>query len=115
MNIEWIRAHCLSLKGTTETIQWGDDLVFKIGGKMYAIVVLNDKYATKMSFKCSAEEFAELCEVEGCKPAPYLARAHWIALEDRNALPKVEVKKRLTRAYQLVKAKLSKKLQAELG
>lgn len=114
MNIEWIRTHCKTLPGTTETIQWGDDLVFKVGGKMYAVVVLSDKYPTKMSFKCSAEEFAELIEVEGCMPAPYLARAHWVALDRMDALPRTEIKKRLSRAYELVKEKLPKKTREAL-
>lgn len=114
MNIDWLRAHCKTLRGTTETIQWGDDLVFKVGGKMYAVVVLVEKYETKLSFKCSPEEFAELIELEGCKPAPYLARAHWVALERMDALPRPEIKKRLTRAYELVKEKLPKKVRDAL-
>lgn len=115
MNFEWIRTHCMALPGTTETIQWGDDLVFKVGGKMYAVAVMSLRYDTRMSFKCSPEEFAELIEVPGCVPAPYLARAHWVAIQDEDALPRAEIKKRLTRAYELVKAKLPKKAQAELA
>jgi predicted DNA-binding protein (MmcQ/YjbR family) len=40
MDIDWLRQHCLSLPHTTETIQWGSDLVFKIAGKMYTVLAL---------------------------------------------------------------------------
>ena len=114
MNIEWVRAHCMSLPHATEQVQWGDDLVFKIGGKMFAVTVMVP-HQVKMSFKCTPEEFAELIEVPGIAPAPYLARAHWVALESEDALPRAEIKRRLTRSYELVKSGLTKKLQAELS
>src|SRR5205823_9462165 len=80
MNIDWIRQYCLSLPHTTETIQWGDDLVFKIGGKMYAVAALEpgDHW---LSFKCSPDDFTRLVEQMGIIPAPYLARANWVAVE----------------------------------
>ena len=40
MDVEWIRKYCMALPHTTETVQWGYDLVFKIGGKMYAVTPL---------------------------------------------------------------------------
>ena len=113
MNLAWLRAQCLALPHTTEQIQWGDHLLFKIGGKMYAATSVDDENAG-MSFKCSPEEFAELVEMPGIIPAPYLARAHWVALESPDALPRAELKKRITRSYELVRAGLTKKAQAEL-
>jgi predicted DNA-binding protein (MmcQ/YjbR family) len=108
MNIEWVRRFCLSLPHTTETLQWGDHLVFKIGGKIYAIVATEpDRHC--MSFKCDAEEFATLTEREGIVPAPYLARAQWVALETEDALPRAEIKRLLRRAYELILARLPKK------
>ena len=68
-----------------------------------------------LSFKCSPEEFAELVERPGIIPAQYLARAQWIALEREDALPPAEVKRLLRQAYDLVRARLPKKVQAELG
>jgi predicted DNA-binding protein (MmcQ/YjbR family) len=50
MNVEWVRRYCLALPHTTEEILWGDDLVFKIGGKMYAVVVLGAAHKVVMSF-----------------------------------------------------------------
>jgi len=113
MNIEWVRRFCMSLPHTTEKVQWGGDLVFKIGGKMYAVTAL-DVGPVCMSFKCTAEEFAELVERPGIIPAPYAARYHWVALESEDALPVAEIKRLLRLSYDLVFAKLPKRTQAEL-
>jgi predicted DNA-binding protein (MmcQ/YjbR family) len=120
MNVDWVRAHCLTLPHTTEQILWGDDLVFKIGGKMYAVVVLasSDKvprHKVVMSFKCTPEVFAELVERPGIIPAPYSARSHWVALEREDALPRAEIKRLIGQSYGLVFAKLPKRLQVELA
>ena len=115
MSLEWVRAHCLGLPHTTEQILWGDDLVFKIGGKMYAVVVLAPVHKVVMSFKCTPEVFAELVERPGIIPAPYSARSHWVALEREDALPRTEVKRLISRSYELVVAKMPKKKQAELA
>ena len=113
MSRDWIRAHCLSLPHSTEQMQWGDDLVFKIGGKMYAVMPLIPA-PVKLSFKCTPEEFAQLVEQPGIIPAPYMARAQWVALENFDALPRAELKRLLSQSYELVIAKLTKKAQAEL-
>jgi len=67
-----------------------------------------------VSFKCSPEDFAELCERKGIIPAPYLARAQWVTLETEDAIPRPELKRLLRQAYDLVFAKLPKKTQAGL-
>jgi predicted DNA-binding protein (MmcQ/YjbR family) len=69
----------------------------------------------RMSFKCTPEKFAELIERSGIVPAPYVARYHWVALERFNALDEKELKTLLRTAYDLVLAKLPKKLKAQLG
>ena len=115
MNIEWVRAHCMALPHTTEQILWGDDLVFKIGGKMYAVVVLGGGHKVVMSFKCTPDGFAELVERPGFIPAPYSARSHWVALEREDALPRTEIKRLIRTSYDLVIARLPKKKQADLA
>jgi len=115
MDLEKIRQYCLSLPHVTERVQWGNDLLFSIGGKMFAVAGLDAKYPTKLSFKCTPEKFAELVEQEGIIPAPYVARYHWVALEDLNALPQKELKALLQTAYQLVHDKLPKKVRDGLG
>ena len=113
MNLESVRRYCMSLPHTTETVQWENDLVFKIGGRMYAVAAL-EPGPHWLSFKASAEDFAALTERDGIKPAPYLARAQWVSLEAPDTLPVVELKPLLRRAYDLVFAKLTKKAQASL-
>jgi predicted DNA-binding protein (MmcQ/YjbR family) len=115
MNIEKFRKHCLSMPGTTETVQWGNDLVFKVGGRMFAVAALDAAASHRVSFKCSDEGFAELQEFEGAVPAPYLARAKWIALERFDALADREIQARLAEAYALVFAKLTRKEQAKIS
>jgi predicted DNA-binding protein (MmcQ/YjbR family) len=115
MNVDWVRVHCMALPHTTEEILWGDDLVFKIGGKMYAVVVLGAGHKVEMSFKCTPEVFAELVERPGVIPAPYSARSHWVALEREDALPRAEIKRLIRESYDLVIAKLPKKKQSELA
>ena len=75
MNLESLRQYCLSFPDATENVQWGADLVFKIGGKMFTVACLTPG-ETKVSFKCTPEEFAELVEHEDIKPADYVARYH---------------------------------------
>jgi predicted DNA-binding protein (MmcQ/YjbR family) len=113
MNVEGARRYCMSLRHTTETVQWGNDLVFKIGGKMYAVAAL-EPAAVVLSFKCTPDDFADLTERPGIIPAPYLARAQWVGLQNEDALTAAELKPLLKRAYELVLAKLPKKTQAEL-
>ena len=113
MNLEWVQKYCMALPHTTETVQWGGDLVFKIGGRMYATAALEpgDHW---LAFKCSPEDFAELVEREGVIPAPYLARAQWVSLQAEDAVKAPELKQLLRMAYDLVFAKLTKKAQREL-
>jgi predicted DNA-binding protein (MmcQ/YjbR family) len=98
---------CLGFPQATETVQWGDNLVFKIAGKMFCVANLEPaEYC--MSFKCTPEKFAELIEREDFAPAPYLARASWVALRSEDALPAAELKALLRESYDLVVAKLPK-------
>jgi predicted DNA-binding protein (MmcQ/YjbR family) len=113
MDVEWIRKYCMALPHTTETVQWGYDMVFKIGGKMYAVAAL-EPAPVWLSFKCSGEDFAELTERDGIIPAPYMARAQWVALQTERALSRSEIRRLVRQSYDLVMAKLPKKTQAAL-
>jgi predicted DNA-binding protein (MmcQ/YjbR family) len=114
MNIDWVRRYCMSMPHVTEKVQWGADLVFRIGGKMFAVVA-TEPGKVWLALKCSPEEFAELIERPGVIPAPYSARYHWIALEHEDALNATELKGLLRRSYNLVLEKLPKKNRAALG
>jgi predicted DNA-binding protein (MmcQ/YjbR family) len=114
MDIESVRAHCLSFPHVTEVVLWGNDLVFKIGGKMFAVIGLDSGSDHCLSFKCTPEKFAELVEQDAIVPAPYVARYHWVALERFNALSEKQLKTLLRIAYDLVFTKLPKKMKTGL-
>ena len=114
MNVDWLRELCLSFPGVTEQIQWENDLLFKVGGKMFAVAPLEPAQVC-LSFKASPENFAELTERPHIIPAPYLARAQWVALETRDAVPGEELAGLLRESYDLVVARLSKKIRESLS
>jgi predicted DNA-binding protein (MmcQ/YjbR family) len=119
MDAESLREFLLSLPDVCETMQWGDNLVYwvgdkKIGGKMFALCSLTPDRGV-LSFAAGPERFAELVEVEGVFPAPYLARAHWVAVERWNTLAVSELKELLHAARGIVYEKLTKKTKAALA
>ena len=113
MNIDWIRDLCLSFPRATEEEVWTDDLTFKVAGKMFAHTPLIPARVW-LSFKASPEKFAELTERPGIIPAPYLARAQWVALETRDAIPPQELAALLRESYDMVVAKLPRKTREAL-
>jgi predicted DNA-binding protein (MmcQ/YjbR family) len=113
MDVDWLREVCLSLPGATEQIQWGDDLLFKVGGKMFAITPLIPAPVC-LSFKASPERFAELTERQNIIPAPYLARAQWVALQTRDAIGHEELAQLLRESYEMIAAKLPRKMRETL-
>ncbi len=113
MNVEDIQNLCKDLPHVTEDIKWGHDLAFSIGGKMFCVVGL-DESPTSASFKVTDEEFEEMSSRPGFKPAPYVAKYKWVSTEDINRMKRSEWKKYLRQSYELVKAKLPKKVQATL-
>jgi predicted DNA-binding protein (MmcQ/YjbR family) len=114
MNIEEIKNICCGMTGVTEDIKWEHDLVFSIGGKMFCVVGL-DQSPTSASFKVTDEEFEEMCNRPGCKPAPYVAKYKWVLMEDITKMKKKEWEKYLAQSYDLVKDKLPAKLKKQLG
>jgi predicted DNA-binding protein (MmcQ/YjbR family) len=112
MNIETIRNICNKLPHVTEDIKWGNDLCFLIGGKMFCVVGLNEEL--KVSLKVTDEEFSELTSVAGIIPAPYVAKHKWILVEKPSVFNQKKWQHYITQSYNLVKAKLPKKLQAQL-
>ena len=114
MNVDWLRELCLSFPGATEQIQWGSDLLFKVGGKMFAATPL-EPASVWLSFKVSPENFVELTERPNIIPAPYLARAQWVALENKDALPPEELARRLRDSYDMIFAKLPRKTRESIS
>ena len=89
MNTEDIQSICRLMPGVSEDVKWGQDLVFSIGGKMFCVVGL-DQLPTTASFKVTDEEFEEICNRPGFKPAPYVAKYKWVLIEDINKMKKSE-------------------------
>ncbi len=114
MDAEWLRELCLSFPGTTEQIQWGCDLLFKVGRKMYAVTPL-EPAPVWLSFKASPEKFAELTERQNVVPAPYLARAQWVALQTRDAVGREELADLLRESDEMVVAKHPKKVRKAIA
>jgi len=102
----------LALPGATLNVQWGDDRVYKVGGKMFAAT---DGAATNLSLKVSDIAFEALVDQGRAKPAPYAARFKWVQFDDLSALDAAEVEGWLRTAHALVAAKLTRKGRAELG
>jgi predicted DNA-binding protein (MmcQ/YjbR family) len=113
MDASWVRDLCLSFPSVTEHMIWGNDLTFKVGGKMFAHAVL-EPAPVWLSFKASPENFFELTERPDIIPAPYLARAKWVALETKDALSSAELSALIRESYDLVVAKLPKKTRDSL-
>ena len=90
MDVGAFREFCLSFPNATEHLQW-ESLVFKVGGRIFAILAL-EPARVWLTLKASPESFLELTERPGIIPAPYLARAKWIALETRDAVPPAELR-----------------------
>jgi predicted DNA-binding protein (MmcQ/YjbR family) len=113
MDIEAIREYCLRFPHTTEIVQWGADLCFKVDGKLFVVAAI-EMVPQRLSFKVTPEDFAELCERTGIIPAPYMARAQWVSLEWLDALPDGELRDLIAESYRLVWERLPKKRRAEL-
>lgn len=110
-----IDAFCRKLPAATRTVQWEGVIVFKVGGKMFCLIAPADHSVARISFKCAPEHYDALSKSEGFRPAPYLARAKWVALDDPGVLTAAETKAYLKRAHATIAAALPRKKQAELG
>lgn len=115
MRLPELKAYALALPQTTVVKQWGECLVYKIGGKMFLILSLDAEIIDGVVFKCPPDEFDELTEIDGIIQAPYCAKRHWVQVQDLAALSSAELNQRIRRSYDLVVEKLTKKLRAELG
>ncbi|HEY6306023.1 MAG TPA: MmcQ/YjbR family DNA-binding protein [Candidatus Angelobacter sp.] len=113
--LEWVRRFCLSLPHTTEKVRWEHNLLFCIGERIYCLANLEPGMGrSQITFKCTPQIFAELVEMEGMIPAPYMARNHWVSVTDMEPFRQAELKEHIRNSYQLVLEKLPRKTQALL-
>lgn len=114
MRLEVLRKFALSLPHTSVSAQWGGH-AFKVEGKVFLHLVLDEATVESLVFKCTPDEFADLTEIDGIAQAPYFAKRHWVAVSDLVALSATELERRIRRSYDLVVAGLPKKLQAPIA
>jgi predicted DNA-binding protein (MmcQ/YjbR family) len=120
MDAERAREYLLRLPHVAETMQWGANLVFwvgdkAIGGKMFAVLNLDQDQKAVVSFAAGPERYAELLETEGVFPAPYLARAHWVSIRHWGVLRSSELEELLKLGHGLIYNKLPKKTRDVLA
>ena len=104
MSVESVRRFCLTFPRATENLQWGDELIFKVGGKIFAGLSLSS-VPPRLTFKCTPEKVDELVEQESIVPAAYVGRYKWVSFERLDVLPWTEVKDLIGQSYQMVAAK----------
>ncbi len=104
-----------SWPGVEHDIKWGDHLVFTVAGKMFALTAASDNPEGSLSFKVENERFLEFTDRAGFIPAPYLARAKWVKVEDSRKVNGKELRALIRRSYELVRSRLTKKLQKQLA
>jgi predicted DNA-binding protein (MmcQ/YjbR family) len=104
MTVDFVRELCLGFPHATENMQWGEDLCFKVGGKIFAALNLG-AFPQQLSFKCTPDKFAELVEREGIVPAAYVGRYKWVLLQRLDILHPSELEELLKQSYAMVAGK----------
>lgn len=112
-DVDAIRKFCLSFPDVTEDMPWGDDLCFKVRGKIFAGLVLSDGRFPRITLKSSPETFHELLETDGITPAPYVGRYQWIQIASSNLLPASELESLIRQSYGLVSTRAPKRKTAK--
>ena len=102
----------MALPGATLSVQWGDDNIYKVGGKIFA--GCDGAYRT-LSLKATEIAFEALTATGRARPAPYMARAKWVQFDDVSVLDPDEVRDWLATSHGLVAAKLTRAQRKEIG
>ena len=114
MNIEVIREYCLNKRGVSESFPFDEDtLVFKVGGKMFALLSLEK--GTSINLKCEPEKAVELRErYDEIKPGFHMNKKHWNTVLYNGSLPDNMIKELIDHSYSLVVKGLPKKVRDEI-
>jgi predicted DNA-binding protein (MmcQ/YjbR family) len=111
-----LRRACAALPHAESERKWGNVDTWLVRRKMFAVLVLDERgRARDVWFKVDAERFLELTDRPGIRPAPYLARAGWVAIDDPSRFAAAELRALLERSHRLVVAGLPQKVQRALG
>ncbi|RTY70645.1 MmcQ/YjbR family DNA-binding protein [Flavobacterium sp. LB2P53] len=118
MNLETYYEYCLSKKGVTEHFPFDEDtLVFKVGGKMFALSSLSqwEKGQPSVNLKCDPERAQELrAEYEDIQPGFHMSKTHWNTIAVNESVADALLKELVDHSYDLVFKSLTKKLQSEI-
>jgi predicted DNA-binding protein (MmcQ/YjbR family) len=118
MNLETYYEYCLSKKGVTEHFPFDEDtLVFKVGGKMFALSSLSqwEKGNPSVNLKCDPERAQELrAEYDAIQPGFHMSKVHWNTIALNEGLSDQFLEELIDHSYELVFKSLTKKLQTEI-
>ena len=112
--VEDLQAICYRLPATTEDVKWDVHLCFNVGGKMY-LITSPDEVPPRASFKVTPEQFEQLVEQPGFRPASHLGRYHWVDVDDIDRLSLTRWEQLIQESYRLVAEKLPAKARRVLG
>jgi predicted DNA-binding protein (MmcQ/YjbR family) len=117
VNLDQYNEVCGGLTAVTHVIQWGDSHVWKVGGKVFSVGGWNDGDVLGVTFKTSPDEYEFLVEMDGVRPAPYLASRGftWVQHFQAPGLDDEDLREQITESHRIVGEGLSKKRQLELG
>ena len=118
MNLETFYEYCLSKNGVTEHFPFDEEtLVFKVGGKMFALSSLTqwEKGIPSVNLKCNPEYAEELrAQYDDIKPGWHMSKIHWNTIEINRDVPDSLIKELIDHSYDLVFKSLTKKVQLEV-
>ena len=118
MNLESYYDYCLLKKGVTEHFPFDDDtLVFKVGGKLFALSSLKkwEIQEPSVNLKCEPDRAAELrAQFDDIRPGFHMSKVHWNTINISKGVTDVIVKELIDHSYDLVFKSLTKKLQSEI-
>ncbi|MEH6832064.1 MmcQ/YjbR family DNA-binding protein [Sulfitobacter sp.] len=111
-----LKAFCASLPQTTHVVQWGNSDVYKVGGKLFAVLGMGGT-SNAVTFKVTHLAYEILSDSPGLRPAPYLASRgmKWIQQYDEPGLSDDSLRDHIRASYDMAVEKLTKKLRAELA
>ncbi|MEA2420804.1 MAG: hypothetical protein QOE60_3010 [Thermoleophilaceae bacterium] len=111
-----LRKRCLALPGAVEEFPFRPDLsVFKVAGKVFALTSLRDE-PLRVSLKCEPALAEQLRDTyPGIRPGYHLNKRHWNTVDVDDSVPDRLVRDMIEDSYDLVVAKLPKRVQSELG
>jgi predicted DNA-binding protein (MmcQ/YjbR family) len=111
LNIQHLRDHCLSKKGVTEEFPFGNQtLVFKVGGKIFALADIDD--FSSINLKCEPEEVVRLIDEYLCvQPGYHMNKKHWITVIIDGSIPDKTIFEWIDSSYLLVLAGLPGKVK----